>query len=50
MTHWFGPEEARRIAHALLQAAGVVEGTTRVADGGGSAPDDDLPDLDWAGG
>ncbi len=43
--HWIGLDEARRIAKALLQAASVVEGVARVADGGGSAPDDDLPDL-----
>ncbi len=36
--HWIGPDEARRIGHALLRAANLVEV-------GGSAHDDDLPDL-----
>ncbi len=43
--HWFASDAARRIAHALLQAAGVVERASRGADGGGSAPDDELTDL-----
>ncbi len=43
--HWIGPDEARRIAKALLQAASVVERAALGTDTGGSAPDDDLPDL-----
>ncbi len=38
--HWIGPDEARRIGRALLQAASIVEGVAKAADGGGSAPDD----------
>ncbi len=34
-----GPDEARRIGRALIQAASLVEHAIRAADGGGSAPD-----------
>ncbi len=45
LLHWFVPDSARRIARALLQAASIAEGVAKARDGGGSASDDDLPDL-----
>ncbi len=43
--HRFGPDEARQIGRALLQAASVVEHAARGEETGGSTPDDGLPDL-----
>ena len=45
VVHWFGPGEPRRIGRSPHPAAGAVERAGRAWDGGGSAPDDDLPDL-----
>ncbi len=43
--HAIDPAVARRIGRAPLQAASLAEFKFRSTDGGGSAPDDDLPDL-----
>ncbi len=43
--HWIGPDEARHIADALLQAAARVERAAPGADTGESASDDDLSGL-----